>query len=143
MSIHAILAAGYITHTPHGTRLTSSEISTLRALALSADPLHLTSRAPLDILHDLTSLSIPTIRKALRALEACGYITRHYRPGCYLIYELNADALRHARFRQPISYELYAPYDTAIELDPGDDVTSPQETVHYYNEAEDDLADLL
>ena len=143
MSMHAILAAGYVTHTPSGDHLTASEISTLRALALTADPLNLASRATFNTLRDLTGHSLNTIRKALRALEACGYITRYYRPGYYMIYVLNTDALRATRrYSQPVSYELYAPYDTNIELITGSSAYPPAEVVHYGHEPEDDLADL-
>lgn len=144
MSMHAIIAAGYVTHTPSGDHLTASEINTLRALALSADPLSLASRATLNTLRDLTGHSLNTIRKAIRALEACGYITRYYRPGYYMIYALNAEALRSTRrYSQPSSYELYAPYDTGIELVTGSSAYLPAEVVHYGHEPEADLADLL
>lgn len=94
MSITAILAAGYVTHTPTGEQMKPSSLSTLKALAFCTGT-HSTACYPsVRTLQEMTGHSVRTIRAALNDLEEMGFITRAARAGTSTVYALQIDAMR-------------------------------------------------
>lgn len=94
MSITAIMAAGYVTHTPTGEQMKPSSLSTLKALAFCTGK-HSTACYPsVRTLQEMTGHSVRTIRAALNDLEEMGFITRTARAGTSTIYALQIDVMR-------------------------------------------------
>lgn len=94
MSITAIMAAGYVTHTPTGEQMKPSSLSTLKALAFCTGE-HSNSCYPsVRTLQEMTGHSVRTIRAALNDLEEMGFITRAARAGTSTVYTLQIDAMR-------------------------------------------------
>lgn len=101
MSITAIMAAGYVTHTPTGEQMKPSSLSTLKALAFCTGT-HSTACYPsVRTLQEMTGHSVRTIRAALNDLEEMGFITRTARAGTSTVYALQIDVMRaHHRRRR-------------------------------------------
>ena len=101
MSITAIMAAGYVTHTPTGEQMKPSSLSTLKALAFCTGE-HSNSCYPsVRTLQEMTGHSARTIRAALNDLEEMGFITRAARAGASTVYALQIDVMRaHHRRRR-------------------------------------------
>lgn len=94
MSITAIMAAGYVTHSPAGEQLKASSLSTLKALAFCTGE-HSNSCYPsMRTLQEMTGHSVKTIRAALDTLEEIGFITRTHRVGTSNVYALQIDVMR-------------------------------------------------
>nr|DAV95871.1 MAG TPA: replisome organizer protein [Caudoviricetes sp.] len=124
MSITAILAAGYVTHSPAGEQLKASTISTLKALAFCTGT-HSTACYPsMRTLQEMTGHTTKTIRAALNTLEEIGFVTRTTRVGTSNVYTLQIDAMRavHRRRRWNSMTEAGDPYTTT-----GDTVTTVEE----------------
>lgn len=99
MSITAIMAAGYVTHTPTGKQMKPSSLSTLKALAFCTGT-HSTACYPsVRTLQEMTGHSARTIRAALNDLEEMGFITRAARAGTSTVYALQIDVM-HAHHRR-------------------------------------------
>ena len=100
MSITAIMAAGYVTHTPTGEQMKPSSLSTLKALAFCTGT-HSTACYPsVRTLQEMTGHSVRTIRAALNDLEEIGFIARAARAGTSTVYTLQIDAMRAAHRRR-------------------------------------------
>lgn len=101
MSITAIMAAGYVTHSPAGEQMKPSSLSTLKALAFCTGE-HSNSCYPsMRTLQEMTGHSVKTIRAALDTLEEVGFITRTHRVGTSNVYALQIDVMRaHHRRRR-------------------------------------------
>lgn len=123
MSINAILAAGYVTHSPTGDHLKASTISTLKALAFCTGKASNACYPSIQTLQDMTGHSENTVRAALKELETLGFITRTARVGASNIYTLQIEAMRsaHRRRRWSNTYEAGNPYT------PGSNVTTTVE----------------
>ena len=144
MSINAILAAGYVTHSPAGDHLKASTISTLKALAFCTGKASNACYPSIQTLQEMTGHSENTVRAALKDLEALGFITRTARVGASNIYTLQIEAMRsaHRRRRWSNTYEACDPYTpgsnitTAVEeLDDSERTTAPNGTVEPLVEA--------
>lgn len=112
MSITAIMAAGYVTHTPTGEQMKPSSLSTLKALAFCTGT-HSTACYPsVRTLQEMTGHSVRTIRAALNDLEEMGFITRASRAGTSTVYTLQIDAMRatHRRRRWTETRDSGNPY---------------------------------
>lgn len=112
MSITAIMAAGYVTHTPTGEQMKPSSLSTLKALAFCTGT-HSTACYPsVRILQEMTGHSARTIRAALNDLEEMGFITRAARAGTSTVYGLQIDMMRahHRRRRWTETRDSGSPY---------------------------------
>lgn len=112
MSITAIMAAGYVTHTPTGEQMKPSSLSTLKALAFCTGK-HSNSCYPsVRTLQEMTGHSVRTIRAALNDLEEMGFITRAARAGTSTVYALQIDAMRavHRRRRWTETRDSGNPY---------------------------------
>lgn len=112
MSITAIMAAGYITHTPTGEQMKPSSLSTLKALAFCTGE-HSNSCYPsMRTLQEMTGHSVKTIRAALDTLEEVGFITRTHRVGTSNVYALQIDVMRahHRRRRWTETRDTGNPY---------------------------------
>lgn len=138
MSINAILAAGYVTHSPAGEHLKASTISTLKALAFCTGKASNACYPSIQTLQDMTGHSENTVRAALKDLEALGFITRTARVGASNIYALQIDTMRsaHRRRRWGNTYEAGDPYTpgsnittTVEELDDSERAEAPVTTV--------------
>lgn len=138
MSINAILAAGYVTHSPAGDHLKASTISTLKALAFCTGKASNACYPSIQTLQDMTGHSENTVRAALKELETLGFITRTARVGASNIYTLQIEAMRsaHCRRRWSNTYEAGDPYTpgsnvitTVEELDDSERTTAPAGTV--------------
>lgn len=136
MSINAILAAGYVTHSPAGEHLKASTISTLKALAFCTGKASNACYPSIQTLQDMTGHSENTVRTALKDLEALGFITRTARVGASNIYALQIEAMRsaHRRRRWSSTYEAGDPYTpgsnittTVEELDDSERMEAPVE----------------
>ena len=134
MSINAILAAGYVTHSPLGDHLKASAISTLKALAFCTGKASNACYPSIQTLQDMTGHSENTVRAALKELETLGFITRTPRVGASNIYTLQIEAMRsaHRRRRWSNTYEAGDPYTpgsnittTVEELDDSERVEAP------------------
>lgn len=134
MSINAILAAGYVAHSPAGEHLKASTISTLKALAFCTGRASSACYPSIQTLQDMTGHSENTVRAALKDLEALGFITRTARVGASNIYALQIDTMRsaHRRRRWGNTYEAGDPYTpgsnvttTVEELDDSERTTAP------------------
>lgn len=100
MSITAIMAAGYVTHSPAGEQLKASSLSTLKALAFCTGE-HSNSCYPsMRTLQEMTGHSVKTIRAALDILEEVGFITRTHRVGTSNVYALQIDVMRSVHRRR-------------------------------------------
>lgn len=123
MSINAILAAGYVTHSPAGDHLKASTISTLKALAFCTGKASNACYPSIQTLQDMTGHSENTVRAALKDLEALGFITRTARVGASNIYTLQIEVMRsaHRRRRWSNTYEAGDPYT------PGSNITTTVE----------------
>lgn len=100
MSITAIMAAGYVTHSPAGEQMKPSSLSTLKALAFCTGT-HSTACYPsVRTLQEMTGHSVRTIRAALNDLEEMGFITRAARAGTSTVYTLQVDAMRAVHHRR-------------------------------------------
>lgn len=123
MSINAILAAGYVTHSPAGDHLKASTISTLKALAFCTGKASNACYPSIQTLQEMTGHSENTVRAALKDLEALGFITRAARVGASNIYALQIEAMRsaHRRRRWSNTYEAGDPYT------PGSNITTTVE----------------
>lgn len=144
MSINAILAAGYVTHSPAGDHLKASTISTLKALAFCTGKASNACYPSIQTLQDMTGHSENTVRAALKELETLGFITRTARVGASSIYTLQIEAMRsaHRRRRWSNTYEAGNPYTpgsnvttTVEELDDSERTTAPAGTVEPLVEA--------
>lgn len=124
MSITAILAAGYVTHSPAGEQLKASSLSTLKALALCTGERSNACYPSMRTLQEMTGHTAKTIRAALDTLEKVGFITRTHRAGTSNVYALQIDAMRstHRRRRWNTTTEAGDPYTTT-----GDAVTTVEE----------------
>lgn len=138
MSINAILAAGYVTHSPAGDHLKASTISTLKALAFCTGKASNACYPSIQTLQDMTGHSENTVRLALKELETLGFITRTPRVGASNIYTLQVEAMRsaHRRRRWSNTYEAGDPYTpgsnittTVEELDDSERVEAPVDPV--------------
>lgn len=112
MSITAIMAAGYVTHSPAGEQLKASSLSTLKALAFCTGK-HSNSCYPsMRTLQEMTGHSVKTIRAALDTLEEVGFITRTHRVGTSNVYALQIDVMRavHRRRRWTETRDSGNPY---------------------------------
>lgn len=112
MSITAIMAAGYVTHTPTGEQMKPSSLSTLKALAFCTGE-HSNSCYPsVRTLQEMTGHSVRTIRAALNDLEEMGFITRAARAGTSTVYALQIDVMRahHRRRRWTETRDTGHPY---------------------------------
>lgn len=112
MSITAIMAAGYVTHTPTGDQMKPSSLSTLKALAFCTGE-HSNSCYPsVRTLQEMTGHSVRTIRAALNDLEEMGFITRAARAGTSTVYALQIDVMRahHRRRRWTETRDSGTPY---------------------------------
>lgn len=112
MSITAIMAAGYVTHSPAGEQLKASSLSTLKALAFCTGE-HSNSCYPsMRTLQEMTGHSVKTIRAALDTLEEVGFITRTHRVGTSNVYALQIDVMRahHRRRRWTETRDSGNPY---------------------------------
>lgn len=112
MSITAIMAAGYVTHTPTGEQMKPSSLSTLKALAFCTGE-HSNSCYPsVRTLQEMTGHSVRTIRAALNDLEEMGFITRAARAGTSTVYALQIDMMRahHRRRRWTETRDSGNPY---------------------------------
>lgn len=112
MSITAIMAAGYVTHTPTGEQMKPSSLSTLKALAFCTGT-HSTACYPsVRALQEMTGHSARTIRAALNDLEEMGFITRAARAGTSTVYALQIDVMRahHRRRRWTETRDSGNPY---------------------------------
>lgn len=112
MSITAIMAAGYVTHSPAGEQLKASSLSTLKALAFCTGE-HSNSCYPsMRTLQEMTGHSVKTIRAALDTLEEVGFITRTHRVGTSNVYALQIDVMRsvHHRRRWTETRDSGSPY---------------------------------
>lgn len=112
MSITAIMAAGYVTHTPTGEQMKPSSLSTLKALAFCTGT-HSTACYPsVRTLQEMTGHSVRTIRAALNDLEEMGFITRTARAGTSTVYALQIDVMRahHRRRRWTETRDSGSPY---------------------------------
>lgn len=112
MSITAIMAAGYVTHSPAGEQLKASSLSTLKALAFCTGE-HSNSCYPsVRTLKEMTGHSVRTIRAALNDLEEMGFITRTARAGTSTVYALQIDVMRahHRRRRWTETRDSGSPY---------------------------------
>nr|DAX26571.1 MAG TPA: replisome organizer protein [Caudoviricetes sp.] len=112
MSITAIMAAGYVTHTPTGEQMKPSSLSTLKALAFCTGT-HSTACYPsVRTLQEMTGHSVRTIRAALNDLEEMGFITRTARAGTSTVYTLQIDVMRahHRRRRWTETRDSGSPY---------------------------------
>lgn len=112
MSITAIMAAGYVTHTPAGEQMKPSSLSTLKALAFCTGE-HSNSCYPsVRTLQEMTGHSVRTIRAALNDLEEMGFITRAARAGTSTVYALQIDVMRahHRRRRWTETRDSGSPY---------------------------------
>lgn len=112
MSITAIMAAGYVTHTPAGEQMKPSSLSTLKALAFCTGE-HSNSCYPsMRTLQEMTGHSVKTIRAALDTLEEIGFITRTHRVGTSNVYALQIDVMRahHRRRRWTETRDTGNPY---------------------------------
>lgn len=112
MSITAIMAAGYVTHTPTGEQMKPSSLSTLKALAFCTGE-HSNSCYPsMRTLQEMTGHSVKTIRDALDTLEEVGFITRTHRVGTSNVYALQIDVMRahHRRRRWTETRDTGNPY---------------------------------
>lgn len=136
MSINAILAAGYVTHSPAGDHLKASTISTLKALAFCTGKASNACYPSIQTLQEMTGHSENTVRAALKDLEALGFITRTARVGASNIYTLQIEAMRsvHRRRRWSNTYEAGDPYTpgsnittTVEELDDSERMEAPVE----------------
>lgn len=122
MSINAILAAGYVTHSPAGEPLTTAQMATLKALAFCTGEHSNACYPAVQTLREMTAVSVNTIRAALKDLEAMGFITRTRRAGTSTVYTLQIDAMRavHRRRRWTNTTTAGDPYTvtdtvTAVE----------------------------
>lgn len=112
MSITAIMAAGYVTHTPTGEQMKPSSLSTLKALAFCTGT-HSTACYPsVRTLQEMTGHSARTIRAALNDLEEMGFITRAARAGTSTVYALQINVMRahHRRRRWTETRDSGNPY---------------------------------
>lgn len=112
MSITAIMAAGYVTHTPTGEQMKPSTLSTLKALAFCTGT-HSTACYPsVRTLQEMTGHSVRTIRAALNDLEEMGFIARTARAGTSTVYTLQIDVMRahHRRRRWTETRDSGSPY---------------------------------
>lgn len=112
MSITAIMAAGYVTHTPTGEQMKPSSLSMLKALAFCTGE-HSNSCYPsVRTLQEMTGHSVRTIRAALNDLEEMGFITRAARAGTSTVYALQIDVMRahHRRRRWTETRDTGNPY---------------------------------
>lgn len=112
MSITAIMAAGYVAHTPTGEQMKPSSLSTLKALAFCTGE-HSNSCYPsMRTLQEMTGHSVRTIRAALNDLEEMGFITRAARAGTSTVYALQIDVMRahHRRRRWTETRDTGNPY---------------------------------
>lgn len=112
MSITAIMAAGYVTHSPAGEQVKASSLSTLKALAFCTGK-HSNSCYPsVRTLQEMTGHSVRTIRAALNDLEEMGFITRAARAGTSTVYALQIDVMRahHRRRRWTETRDTGNPY---------------------------------
>lgn len=113
MSITAIMAAGYVTHSPTGEQMKPSSLSTLKALAFCTGK-HSNSCYPsVRTLQEMTGHSVRTIRAALNDLEEMGFITRAARAGTSTVYALQIDVMRahHRRRRWTETRDTGNPYE--------------------------------
>ena len=112
MSITAIMAAGYVTHSPAGEQMKPSSLSTLKALAFCTGK-HSNSCYPsMRTLQEMTGHSVKTIRAALDTLEEIGFIARTHRAGTSNVYALQIDVMRahHPRRRWTETRDTGNPY---------------------------------
>lgn len=118
MSITAIIAAGYVTSTPAGKHLTTSEIATLHALAFCTGERSVKCFPSNETLCDLTGLSVRTVRASLETLEDAGFITRETRAGRANIFTLNVEIMRvcHRKRRWSDTRDAAHPADNDAEI---------------------------
>ena len=118
MSITAIIAAGYVTSTPAGKHLTTSEIATLHALAFCTGERSVKCFPSNETLCDLTGLSVRTVRASLKTLEDAGFITRETRAGRANIFTLNVETMRacHRKRRWSDTRDAAHPADNDAEI---------------------------
>nr|DAR47274.1 MAG TPA: replisome organizer protein [Caudoviricetes sp.] len=112
MSITAILAAGYVTHSPAGEQLKASSLSTLKALAFCTGERSNVCYPSMRTLQEMTGHTAKTIRAALDTLEEVGFITRNHRVGTSNAYTLQIDTMRstHRRRRWTETRDSGNPY---------------------------------
>lgn len=118
MSITAIIAAGYVTSTPEGKHLTTSEIATLHALAFCTGERSVKCFPSNETLCDLTGLSVRTVRASLKTLEDAGFIARETRAGRANIFTLNVETMRacHRKRRWSDTRDAAHPADNDAEI---------------------------
>lgn len=131
MSITAIMAAGYVTHSSAGEQLKPSSLSTLKALAFCTGE-HSNSCYPsVRTLQEMTGHSVRTIRAALNGLEEMGFITRAARAGTSTVYILQIDAMRavHRRRRWTNTTTAGDPYTVTDTVTVVEELTIEEQAV--------------
>ena len=131
MSITAIMAAGYVTHTPTGEQMKPSSLSTLKALAFCTGT-HSTACYPsVRTLQEMTGHSVRTIRAALNDLEEMGFITRAARAGTSTVYALQIDVMRsvHRRRRWTNTTTAGDPYTVTDTVTVVEELTIEEQAV--------------
>ena len=131
MSITAIMAAGYVTHSPAGEQLKASSLSTLKALAFCTGE-HSNSCYPsVRTLQEMTGHSVRTIRAGLNDLEEMGFITRAARAGTSTVYTLQIDAMRavHRRRRWTNTTTAGDPYTVTDTVTVVEELTIEEQAV--------------
>ena len=94
MSMEALTAALYLTHTPSGEPLKLSAKITAHMLAACTPADSNICWPSIKTLQELTILSSRTLHDALKTLEDCGYITRTPRVGQSNTFTLNVEAMK-------------------------------------------------
>lgn len=131
MSINAILAAGYVTHSPAGEPLTTAQMATLKALAFCTGERSNACYPAVQTLREMTAVSVNTIRAALKDLEAMGFITRTRRAGTSTVYTLQIDAMRavHRRRRWTNTTTAGDPYTVTDTVTVVEELTIEEQAV--------------
>ena len=125
MSMDAITATLYLTHTPSGEPLKASAKVTAYQLAGCTPADSNVCWPSIKTLQELTVLSLSTLHDALKTLEDCGYITRTPRVGRSNFITLNVEAMKatHRRLHHssgssetpvetPVAPQAQAPVET-------------------------------
>ena len=137
MSMDAITATLYLTHTPSGEPLKASAKVTAYQLAGCTPADSNVCWPSIKTLQELTVLSLSTLHDALKTLEDCGYITRTPRVGRSNFITLNVEAMKatHRRLHHssgsseaPVETETVevAPIEVEIISSPVQAVEAPQ-----------------
>ena len=145
MSMEALTAALYLTHTPSGEPLKISAKITAHMLAACTPADSNTCWPSIKTLQEMTILSSRTLHDALKTLEDCGYITRAPRVGQSNVFTLNVEAMQatHRRLNRsggsteapvqaPVAPQVQAQAPVEIEI-----ISSPVEAIEALQSHED------